>query len=167
MRQKQLGSQILLVLAIAIAGGIGFSFLNTPVSPSQGPIGEADLDLSRWIDSLIVPLEEAKRIADERSAVFVDVRAEEQFKQGHIPGSRCLSVEQLRSLSSANSPLPAWLQRDRQYVLLCASLFCPKDRQAAELLHRLGFRRLSIFKDGYQAWVAAGYPVERGPDRPE
>jgi 3-mercaptopyruvate sulfurtransferase SseA len=54
------------------------------------------------------------------------------------------------------------LPDDRDIVLYCA---CPNEesaRRAAQLLMRKGYRRVRPLVGGFNAWSAAGHPVEHG-----
>jgi len=56
------------------------------------------------------------------------------------------------------------LPRDREIVLYCT---CPNEASAAEvakLLMGYGFTRVRPLYGGLDAWIAAGYAVDTGPD---
>lgn len=85
-------------------------------------------------------------------ALVLDVRAEDEFAAGHIPGA-------------INIPMPglhrhlARLPRDRRIVVYCRGPYCVQAYEAAGLLRSQGFdaRRL---EDGFPEWRALGFPVE-------
>ncbi len=86
-------------------------------------------------------------------AVLLDVRPEDEYRAGHIPGARSMPVETLeRRLHH--------LPREREIVAYCRGPFCVYAHQAVALLQRAGFRarRLEL---GMPAWIAAGRPVQR------
>lgn len=86
------------------------------------------------------------------SILVVDVRAEDEFELGHIPGA--VSIPML-DLHQSLARLP----RDRMIVVYCRGPYCVQAYEAAGLLRSQGFtaRRL---EDGFPEWRALGFPVE-------
>jgi rhodanese-related sulfurtransferase/predicted transcriptional regulator len=83
---------------------------------------------------------------------LLDVRPEDEFAQGHLPGALNLPLAQLgRRLSE----LPA----DREVVAYCRGPWCVLSVEAVALLRREGYR-VRRLKDGLPEWKAAGLPVE-------
>jgi ArsR family transcriptional regulator len=82
----------------------------------------------------------------------LDVRPQDEFALGHIPGALNMPLGQLeRRLAE----LPA----DRQVVAYCRGPYCVMSFEAVAALRGRGFdvRRL---EDGYPEWKAAGLPIE-------
>ncbi|HET8646077.1 MAG TPA: rhodanese-like domain-containing protein, partial [Vicinamibacteria bacterium] len=55
------------------------------------------------------------------------------------------------------------IPREREVVTYCA---CPADEasiRAAEVLLQAGFKRVRTLKGGWEAWLAAGGPIEERP----
>lgn len=84
----------------------------------------------------------------------VDVRSDEEYQAGHLPGAVCIPLEQLEERISE-------LPRDRQVVAYCRGPFCALSLDAVDLLRDNGFeaRRLS---QGVPDWKQEGLPVEHG-----
>lgn len=84
--------------------------------------------------------------------LLLDVRPEDEFAQGHLPGA--LNVP-LADLEARFAELPA----DREIVAYCRGPYCILSFEAAAFLRRNGFlaRRL---EDGLPEWRAAGLMVE-------
>jgi rhodanese-related sulfurtransferase len=102
---------------------------------------------------------EQAHAAAQNGAVLVDTRsADEQREQrGLVPGalSHPLSVVLWR--------LDA-LPRDTKVILICRHGY--SSILAAARLQELGFRDATDVEGGFEAWVAAGLPVDAvGPDR--
>ena len=92
--------------------------------------------------------------AHGRSARLVDVREPEEFRGelGHAPGAELVPLGVI--------PLRAWQwPRDEAVVVICRS--GNRSEQAAETLHRLGFRKVMHVVGGMKAWTARGLPTER------
>ena len=91
------------------------------------------------------------RIKDGTVTVL-DVRPEDEFQLGHIPGAVNMPVERL---SERLSKLP----KDREIVAYCRGPYCVFSFEAEAILRQEGFgvRRL---EEGFPQWKAAGLPVE-------
>jgi rhodanese-related sulfurtransferase len=91
-----------------------------------------------------------ERLSDG-SVVVLDVRPEEEYRAGHIPGALSVPVD---SLEAALQTIP----KDKEIVAYCRGPYCVFSDEAVRLLHRHGFmaQRLS---EGFPEWRAAGYPV--------
>jgi rhodanese-related sulfurtransferase len=100
------------------------------------PVSREDL-VSRLHDGLVTVL---------------DVRPEDEFKRGHLPGA--LSIP-LAELERRLAELPT----DREVVAYCRGPYCVLSFEAVAALRARGYfvRRL---EDGYPEWKAAGLPVE-------
>jgi rhodanese-related sulfurtransferase/DNA-binding transcriptional ArsR family regulator len=94
-----------------------------------------------------------ERLSDG-SVVVLDVRPEEEYRAGHIPGA--LSVP-LDALEAALQRLP----KDREIVAYCRGPYCVFSDEAVRALEARGYRA-SRLVEGFPEWRAAGYPVESG-----
>jgi rhodanese-related sulfurtransferase len=106
---------------------------------------------------------EARAAADAGDALLVDIRSEVQrAADGVIPGALPLPRNALEWRADPDCPhrdpvLSADL--DRLVVLVCDEGY--QSSLAAATLQDLGFRRATDLAGGFQAWRAAGLPVER------
>jgi rhodanese-related sulfurtransferase len=84
----------------------------------------------------------------------LDVRPEDEFALGHLPGARNVPLNQLKRLVSK-------LDRNTEIVAYCRGPYCVLSFEAVAELRKLGFkaRRLA---DGLPEWRAAGLPIEMG-----
>jgi rhodanese-related sulfurtransferase/DNA-binding transcriptional ArsR family regulator len=84
--------------------------------------------------------------------VLLDVRPEDEFALGHLPGA--LSVP-MAALERELARLP----RDKGVIAYCRGPYCVLSFEAVATLRAKGYdaRRL---EDGYPEWKAAGLPVE-------
>lgn len=88
----------------------------------------------------------------------IDVRPEEEYREGHIAGARSIPLEELEARAEE---LPA----DTEVVAYCRGPYCLLSDEAVETLqeHGIKARRLG---EGFPDWEAEGYPVEHASSDP-
>lgn len=96
--------------------------------------------------------EELIRRMRNKSVTLLDVRPENEYAMGHIPGAISLPLKQLQRRLKE-------LPRNHEVVAYCRGPYCVLSFEAVALLRKRGFtvRRLA---DGLPEWRAAGMPVE-------
>ena len=114
----------------------------------------------------IVRLEpHAARSAAEDGAILIDTRCAEQRREtGVIPGSIHvpLSVLYWRLDPASGFDDPRLADPERQVILVCAHGY--SSSLAAATLQDLGFARATDIDGGFEAWHAAGLPIEAATD---
>lgn len=96
-------------------------------------------------DYVIISAEEAKKIMDANSeAIILDVRTQQEFDQGHIPGAICIPVETIGS-----EPPSELADKDATILVYCRS--GNRSKQAAEKLVALGYTDIREF-GGINSW---------------
>src|SRR5262245_32111325 len=93
----------------------------------------------------ISPLELPALIASG-SVDLVDVRGQDEWDTGHIPGARLVPLDQLRADPEAH------LLRGKVTVFICAKGV--RSMQAAKLAERFGYENLYNLEGGTKEWVA-------------
>lgn len=94
------------------------------------------------------------RRMEEGEVVVLDVRPEDEYRAGHIPGAISVPLEELeRRLGE----LPA----DREVVAYCRGPYCLLAAEAARLLRGRDFRARRM-DDGMMEWSERGLPVATG-----
>lgn len=92
-------------------------------------------------------------VSREPNVLLLDVRSEQEFQEGHIPGAQNiphdLLPQQLSRLAS---------YKDKKVVLYCRS--GRRSAMAAEVLEKGGFSKLYHLEGDMNGWSAAGLPVE-------
>ena len=94
----------------------------------------------------------AKELAAHR-AMVIDVRGEAEWKAGHIAGAQNIPLGTLTERM-------ADVSRTTPIVVHCQS--GARSAIAASVLEAEGFTAVANTTGGFQAWAAAGQPVERG-----
>ena len=99
------------------------------------------------------PAEVAARLK-ARTALLIDVREPDEYRQGHVPGA----VNMPRGLLEFQmSGQPAMAPRDLAIVLYCKT--SGRAALAACALHDMGYLNVRSIAGGFDAWAAAGKPV--------
>lgn len=95
---------------------------------------------------------ELQRMMESDSVHIVDVRHEEDFAEGHIPGA-------------VNLPKDRWdthegLRKDRVNVIYCYSMVCHLAATAAVSFASAGYPVMEL-EGGWRWWRDDGFPIER------
>jgi TolB-like protein/class 3 adenylate cyclase/rhodanese-related sulfurtransferase len=100
---------------------------------------------------------EAKELLD-RGAVFVDVRGDGRWEDGHIPGSVSLGLVE----GFSEQALSQIVAKDREVVIYCMGPRCLRSSKACAMAVSWGFEKVYYLREGLPGWKAAGYPIEVG-----
>ena len=93
-----------------------------------------------------------EKLADEKRPFLLDVRQPEEYRAGHIPGTKLIPLGELeRRLKEV--PL------NREIVCICASGH--RSVEAAQILIAAGYTSLSL-QNGMFAWQMAKLPISKG-----
>lgn len=82
----------------------------------------------------------------------IDVRPEDEFALGHVPGARSVPLSALKRHLSK-------LERKTEIVAYCRGPYCVMSFEAVAQLRKLGFKARRL-EDGLPEWKAAGLPVQ-------
>ena len=85
------------------------------------------------------------------SVTLLDVRPEDEFKAGHIPGALNIDLDRLESRL-------AELPMDMDIVAYCRGAYCVLSLEAVKLLRARGYR-VSRLNEGLPEWRASGRAV--------
>ena len=81
----------------------------------------------------------------------LDVRPEEEFRLGHLPGAVNIPLGELHERLEELDP-------DREVIAYCRGAYCVFSFEAVAALRAQG-RAARRLEDGYPEWKAAGYEV--------
>ncbi|RPI83881.1 MAG: rhodanese-like domain-containing protein [Chloroflexi bacterium] len=87
-----------------------------------------------------------------KKPLLIDVRQPEEFREGHIPGSKLIP---LGELNHRLKDLP----KDREIVCICRS--GNRSGAAVRKLVSAGFKSYNM-RGGMKAWQRAGLPLKKG-----
>jgi rhodanese-related sulfurtransferase len=89
----------------------------------------------------------------EGSVTLLDVRPQDEFALGHLPGAWNVPISELEKRL-------ADLPTDQEFIAYCRGPYCVLSFEAVAALRAKGYR-IRRLEDGYPEWSAAGLPVER------
>ncbi len=117
--------------------------------------------LEEYSSIVFITLGEAEELFATGSALFIDSRAAEDFKEGHIFGAVNIPyVERKKKEELDMEPYPF----EGIYVVYCDASECQSSVELAKLLHEKGFQDIRVFFGGWEEWVREGLPVSKEDD---
>ena len=120
-------------------------------------LAEVEQLVSRYLtvkdDLEPIPARELLKRARQGLVTVIDVRPEEEFAAGHLPGAASIPLASLeRQLRD--------LDREKEVVAYCRGPHCILAFEAVARLRAKGFEARRL-QDGFPEWQLAGLPVER------
>lgn len=152
VRSRRIGKRVLYTLGEGPVAAL-LSALRCYAERNCAEVREIVSDYFKKLDSLepVSRGELIRRLADS-SVVLLDVRPEDEFALGHLPGALNLPLEELeRRLAD--------LPKDREIVAYCRGPYCILSFEAVAALRAKGFK-VRRLEDGFPEWVAAGLEIE-------
>jgi rhodanese-related sulfurtransferase len=96
--------------------------------------------------------ETRKRLDAGKDVVFVDVREDHEWSNGHAKGAIHLGKGIIERDIEKTVPDP-----NAEIILYCGGGY--RSALAADALQRMGYQRVSSMAGGYKDWVNSGQPV--------
>lgn len=87
------------------------------------------------------------------SVIVLDVRPEDEYAAGHLPGAVSIPVSELKRRLKE-------IPKGQDVVACCRGPYCVYSYDAIEILRPRGFR-VRRLEGGFSEWLAAGLPIER------
>lgn len=159
-RPLPLVAQIAIVVALTLACGTAANLL----SPRRIAWFE---DWSRYIETRAlaerIPLataEQAHRFVSAGSHLVLDARPLPDFEDGRLPGAHSVPYD---DREAGLAQVQMFLTPAQPILTYCSGASCDESLLLTLHLRDLGFTNLVLFAGGFDAWRAAGFPVEGGP----
>jgi rhodanese-related sulfurtransferase len=155
------GSLLIVIIGVILGGFLNLGLIKASIN---GELLEkikqkqlADLK-NKAIQIPFVELKEAKRLFDEKAAIFLDSRSKEDYRNSHIQEALALpliSLVQDRTLASRIIP-----DKNGLFIIYCSGEGCDLSVELAKELIALGYSNVKVLGEGYPGWAEANYPVE-------
>lgn len=135
----------------------GYNEITDPMAVGAGTEAAQIPDLDRPIQSELAGV---KRLFDAGAIVFVDAREPDEYAEGHIPGAISMPYDEVSGEPERLENLQA---EGKAIAVYCGGGACELSLNLAWDLIYAGQKKVLVYMGGFPEWVAAGYPVERGP----
>ncbi len=123
----------------------------TATQPASTALSHFEAKLAHETDCWDV---HATAVLPERGFVLVDVRSQEAFERGHLPGAIHIPEAQLNERRLAQYDV------DTLFVVYCSGPHCNGSTRAAIRLSRLG-RPVKEMIGGTTGWLDEGFTLEK------
>ena len=138
-----------------VAGPDVSDFVRRLQTLARGRLAEVERVAQLYVDGRDelepVSLRELRRRMREGDVTLIDVRPEEEFRAGHIPGALSIPVAQLKRRL-------AEIPKRREVVAYCRGPYCVYSVEAVGILRKHGYRARRA-AEGVPDWRASGLPV--------
>lgn len=102
-----------------------------------------------------ISTQELTFLLNKEDGLVVDLRAEKEFKSGHILDAKHLSSEKANKSDFASLEN----NKDTPIIVVCAAGLTSD--KVANSLYKTGFTKVSILKGGMNSWLSGGLPVSK------
>lgn len=165
MNRSVITKNILHIVAVAIILG----FLYNQISPNGISLIREEIKLEEYeaADMSTNDVDYSKirsvKIIDayqfyQEGATFVDSRDMWEYSDGHIKGAINFPYIEFETTHPALDKL----NKEKPIVIYCSSTECGLSTKLAIELQKLGYQKLFVFEEGWDAWVEEDYPIETG-----
>jgi rhodanese-related sulfurtransferase len=124
--------------------------IESPVKPNNP--SQAKAYFENKMQFTTGPVELERMLSQKQTLVVVDVREEEDYRQGHIPGAI--------NLQESKWGNPTGLDKNKQNVVYCYSHVCHLGAKAAKHLAQAGYPVMEM-DGGWASWQEHGLPTAR------
>ena len=94
----------------------------------------------------------SEKLKSDKQAVVVDVRQPEEYREGHIAGSKLIPLGELAKRANE-------LPKNKEIICVCAS--GSRSHSATKMLIDAGFTAINM-NGGMFTWQRSGLPVKKG-----
>ena len=98
---------------------------------------------------------ELTALVNRENALVVDIRAQNEFQQGHVSGSKNVQPSQFDAENKQLAPA-----KSLPVVVVCKTGMSAG--AAAKRLAKAGFEKVYVLDGGIEGWRAAGLPLVKG-----
>lgn len=131
----------IVILASAVLAGCGGSA--APAAPVQVDVKSLPAD---------VDVAQTKALLGRNDVVILDVREQQEYDEGHIPGVVLIPVGEVANRLNE-------IPKDKPVIVTCHS--GNRSSAVTKFLREQGYTNVHNMQGGIIAWQGAGYPVEK------
>jgi rhodanese-related sulfurtransferase len=146
--------------AVIVAISIVFALLLNGLRQDGLPLPGDWSDVARVAldsgETLVIPLDEARRMFEEGEAVFLDARPGPAYEAGHIQGALSLPWE---SFDERLEKIMPDLREEMTLITYCDGQSCSLSHDLATALIEMGFVKARVLVNGWTAWQENGLPT--------
>lgn len=124
-------------------------------SKSAAPVQDLELDQIPRVSLVGV-----KERFDRKSAVLLDARSPDEYKEGHIPGAINFYAEDMDKF--APLVMPQLPNKAQEIITYCHGSSCDLSLHLAKSLIEQGYTNVKVFFGGWPEWKKSGYPIQTG-----
>lgn len=148
---------------LSLASVLAASLVTSPAVHASDALTPTDVKGAK-----VITVEEGKKLADGKAALFVDTRSVMNYGKGHVPGAIAVAYKEKSDKvpdfdKSADSFDFAKLPKDKAAPVVFYSDGPSgwKSYKAAVLAVNAGYSNVRYMRGGYSDWTAKGLPVEQ------
>jgi phage shock protein E len=156
---------VLGIICFAIGIGLQVTMADKETVVTSTP-AHVQVPAHKEIDEIqVISLAELKSLLEENTPILIDVRDEDVFLRGHIPGALNYPLETYESFQKAL--LEELETSEHPIILYCGSKGCKDSQLMADKLAEAGIpkSRLLVYKGGWIDWAINRGKIETGPAR--
>jgi rhodanese-related sulfurtransferase len=113
---------------------------------------------------VFISSEEAKIKRENKSAVFIDSRPDDEFETSHIPGA--INIPAVPEPEQKIKEYTNLINSQKELVIYCDGIECGSSQILGNILIDKGYsRHIYIIRKGIPEWTAKGFPLEKKPGK--
>ncbi|KKD00082.1 MULTISPECIES: rhodanese-like domain-containing protein [Photobacterium] len=104
----------------------------------------------------VVTPNQATILVNREDGVFVDIRSKDEFQRGHIAGALHILPSEIKAENFGQ------LEKYKSAPIIVVCKTGQTAQESASLLHKAGYAKVSLLKDGLISWNEANLPLVQG-----
>jgi rhodanese-related sulfurtransferase len=143
---------VIALLAIFLIAGCGAPAAAPANAPASAPAAQEAQTIDVASLGRDVDVQTAAALREQPDVVILDVREQNEWDEGHIPGAVFMPMGEVPSRLSE-------IPTDKTVIVQCRS--GNRSNQVTDYLRSQGFTNVHNMSGGINAWQSAGLPVEK------
>lgn len=156
---KKTAWQLPLMVITACVIGISVNNFRSDTIPYVGDWSEKARINDAAGEGLVIGIEEAERLFERQTVLFVDARSKNQFANGHIQGALNLPWQEVDRYFME---LIDRLNDASMIITYCDGEHCDLSVELALYLKKMAFNNVRVLVNGWTVWQQAALPTESG-----